>query len=361
VFVNQDRLLATLRALLEIESPSGHEQVIARRLASELEALGGEVGTDAAGNVIARFAGEGEPLLLSAHMDTVPTNGPPRIIEANGRWQTDGTTILGADDKVGLAIILEAIRSAGGNGMQHLPLEVVFTVGEEIGCLGAKKLDYSLITARKGICLETGAPHVIGTAAPFMESVEVTIRGRAVHAGASPEKGINAIAVAAEAIAALPWGRLDEETTTNVGMIQGGVASNVVPEMVSVSAEVRSHDEQKYMARIQRVLKSFQDAAARHGATVQFARSEPCRSFKLEDDAEIVRRVLKAAATLGIAQKLRAGGAVSDANEFNERGIKTLVLGAGAGHAHSTAEFIVIADFVRAAELLCTVLKPALP
>ncbi len=359
VFVNQASLLATLRTLLEIESPSGHEQVIARWLTSELEVLGGEVQNDAAGNVIARFAGEGEPLLLSAHMDTVPTTGPPRIIEGNGRWQTDGTTILGADDKAGLAIILEAIRFAGGNSAHHPPLEVVFTVGEEIGCLGAKKLDYSLITARKGICVETGAPYAIGTAAPFMESIEVTIKGRAVHAGVVPEKGINAIAVAAEAIAALRWGRIDEETTTNVGMIQGGVGRNVVPEMVSVSAEVRSHDEQKYMARIRQVLESFQNAAARHGAAVQFAQTELCRGYKLEDDAEIVRMVTEAAATLGIEAKLRAAGGVSDANEFYAHGIKAPVLGAGAGHAHSTAEFIVIADLVRAADLLYTVLKTA--
>ncbi len=358
MFVNEERLLTTLRKLIAIESPSGHEQTIAGHLAAELKALGGETVNDAVGNVVARFAGEGEPVLLNAHMDTVPVAGPVKIVESEGRWQSDGTTILGADDKAGLAIILEVIRSLGDKGLRHPPLEVVFTVGEEIGFVGAKNLDYSRISSKSGICFDAGGNAIV-IAAPSVTSIDVTIKGKAAHAGVSPERGINAIAVAAEAVAALPWGRIDEQTTTNVGMIHGGVARNVVPETVTLITEVRSRDDEKSKTRIDQLLKAFQDAAAKHGAKAEFKQTELCKCFKLEPETDIVKRITEAAATFDLKPSLRAAGAGLDASEFNQRGIKAATLGTGAGLAHSPDEYVVIEAFVRAADLLYTVLKTA--
>ena len=183
---------------------------------------------------------------------------------------SDGTTLLGADDKAGIAAILEAIHSLHEKGLRHRSLEVVFTISEEIGTVGAKRLDYSLVSAKQGICLDAKGPSSnIVTSAPSLVAIEVTITGRAAHAGSAPEKGINAIVVAAEAISNLSWGRLDEETTANVGVIQGGVARNVVPETVTVTAELRSRNEVKFRARLDQVVRSFNDAATRHGATVK--------------------------------------------------------------------------------------------
>ena len=285
MLVNKERLLATFRQLLLIDSPSGQESDITRYLTTELISIGGKVLNDTNGNIIAHFNGEGEPILLSAHMDTIQSTRGIKIIETDDRWQTDGTTILGADDKAGLAAILEVVRSIREKGIRHKSIEAVFTINEEIMMGGARRLDYGLLSAKTGIGLDTRGPATnMVISAPAFTTIEVVIKGQAAHAGTSPELGINAIVVAAEAIAQLPWGRINEETTTNVGVIHGGVARNIVPETVAITAEVRSLNELEFKARVNQIAKTFQDTANRHGAITHIDLRDGCPSFKVDMD-----------------------------------------------------------------------------
>jgi tripeptide aminopeptidase len=291
-------------------------------------------------------------------MDTVQPTSSLRIVESSGRWQSDGNTILGADDRAGVAAILEVLSVAREKGFRHPPLEVVLTVSEEVGLAGAKKLDYSLITAKRGLCLDGSATGVV-TSAPSIMSIEITVRGKAAHAGVAPETGINAILVAAEAVAAVPWGRIDEETTANVGIIHGGAARNIVPETVTLTAEVRSRDERKFRSCVDRLAQSFQQAASARGAQAQVDQSQSCRAFKLGADSGIVTTVSRAAATIGLPLAFHPTGGGSDANVFNDRGIATPVKCLGYELPHSPSEYLDIAEFVKAADLVCEVVRTA--
>ncbi len=199
------------------------------------------------GNLIARFRGTAKdpPLLLNAHMDTVEPGKGVIPVFKDGIFTSDGTTILGADDKSAIAILLETIRVLQENNLPYGPLELVFTICEETGLLGAKYLDYDLITATYGYALDATDTEGIVTRAPGSDRLEFKIHGKDAHAGAAPEKGINAITLACKAIAGLEIGRIDHETTCNIGIIKGGIATNIVPNLVTVKGEIRSHNEEK--------------------------------------------------------------------------------------------------------------------
>ena len=242
--INPDRLVNTFLDLVRIDSPSGQEAIIGRELQARLTALGLAAGIDEHGNVIARLDGDGVNwLLLSAHMDTVGQDTGIQPIIRDGVISSDGTTILGGDDKSGVAAILETIAVLQEQRLSHPPLEVVITVGEEVGLLGAKLVDKSILRAKQGIVMDAGGPigHIV-ISAPGQDSLQITVHGVAAHAGSEPEKGINAIRVAAEAIAAMPLGRIDFETTCNIGIIEGGTARNIVPDIVKITGEARSRD-----------------------------------------------------------------------------------------------------------------------
>ena len=359
--INRDRLISTFLELVRIDSPSGHEEAIGHNLMARLKALGLAVTQDAAGSLIARLDGEGEgrddaPLLLSAHMDTVGTDTGIRPIVKDGVIRSDGTTILGADDKSGVAVILEVLQVLHDDGLAHPPLEVVFTVGEEQGLVGAKALDLGQLCAREGIVLDSGG--AIGTVivrAPYQDKLFVTVHGRAAHAGAEPERGINAIRVAAEAIAAMPLGRIDEETTANVGLIRGGVATNIVPDEVELHCEARSRDEAKLIAQMQAMCAALDEAAARHGATVDLQQERSYNGFSLSLDTPIVKRAVAAVEALDIEPLLLPSGGGSDANILNGGGIVTINLSTGMAEVHTVNENIAIEDMAQSAELLLRV------
>lgn len=243
--IDRGRVVDDFLALARIPSLSRREGEIARRLVGMLEALGGTVEVDDAGhrvggetgNVLARFPGtapSAPPLLLCGHMDTVPPAEKVTPITRGDVIRSDGTSVLGADDKSGLAAILEALRVVREARLPHGPVEVLFTICEETGLLGAKHFDVARLAARRGVVLDCDGVCELITRAPAADHVEVTVHGLEAHAGVAPEQGISAIKVAAEAIAAMRLGRLDEETTANLGLIQGGVAGNVVPNRVFV-------------------------------------------------------------------------------------------------------------------------------
>jgi tripeptide aminopeptidase len=360
----QDRLVNRLLELIRIDSPTGHEEAIGRDLASRLKALGLAVAQDATGNLIARLDGLGErsneaPLLLSAHMDTVGTDASIQPIIEDGIIRSDGTTILGADDKSGVAAILEVLQVLSDEALAHPPLEVVITVGEEKGLVGAKALDLNQLRAKEGIVLDSGG--AIGTvivSAPYQDKLFVTVHGRAAHAGSEPERGINAIRVAAEAIAAMPLGRIDEETTANVGVIRGGVATNVVPDEVELHCEARSRDEAKLIAQTQVMRSALEEAATRHKATVDLLQERSYDGFDLPPETPIVKRAVAAIEALDLLPLLLPSGGGSDANILNGGGIATINISTGMAEVHTAKENIAIEDLVGSAELLLQIVAP---
>src|SRR5688572_767140 len=254
--INQERLKNLLIELIRIDSLSRKERNVALRLRRDMEELGAEVWIDDAGekvggdtgNVIAQFRGTApaaEPLLLSAHMDTVvPGEGIVPILDGD-ILRTDGRTVLGGDDKSGVAIICEVLRVVKENRFPCSDVDVVFTICEEAGLIGAKCLDVNRLRARTGLVLDSDSVGFLFTKAPAANRMEFRVHGLEAHAGVCPEKGVNAIKVAADGVARMSLGRIDHETTANIGVIEGGAAVNIVPNSVILKGEARSHSQEK--------------------------------------------------------------------------------------------------------------------
>ena len=354
--INESRLIQTFLDLVAIDSPTGHEAAISQDLARRLAALGGAVERDEHGNLIGRWPGQGDWLMLSAHMDTAgaDTGIKPQI--RDGVIYSDGTTILGSDDKSGVAAILETIQSLQEDGISHPPLEVVISVSEEVGLAGAKLLDKGKLLARRGYVLDAGGPiGTIVTSAPSQDALRITVFGKKAHAGSEPEKGINAIRVAAEAIAALPLGRIDAETTANIGVIEGGTATNIVPDEVHIRGEARSRNNEKLAAQVAAMAAAFQDAAERNSTRVEFKINRSYNAYKLTEETPVVAHAIAAARRLGFTPVLKASGGGADANIYAEHGITCAVISTGMAYVHTPHEHIAIADMVDATRWLAEI------
>jgi len=370
--INQDRLVALFLELVRTDSETGAEGAVAQICRRELETLGLSVTEDDAGkhvgsdsgNLMARLpaTAAGQPVLLvNAHMDTVgPGRGVTPVIDG-GIIRSDGTTILGADNKSGLAVILEACRCLLELQLPHGEIEIVFTISEEVDLRGAKFFDLSWSRADYGYSLDSNLVGGITVGAPSYNRIDAVIHGLAAHAGVAPQAGLSAAVIAAKALARLPLGKLDDVTTANVGRLSAGVARNVVPAVARLEAEVRSHDP----ARLERVTADIirilnEEAAAAKTATpegivtgrVEIVQELDFEAFSLAADSPVVARAERAYANAGITscQWKRMGG--SDANVFNAKGLPTAVLGTGQDRVHSLRERISIADMTAAAEAL---------
>lgn len=367
--INVNRMAETFMELVRIDSVSREEGRLAAYLQNQLASLGAETVFDGSadqtgsdtGNLIARINGSGgkAPLLFSAHMDTVEPGRGINPVLKDGRITSDGTTILGADDKSALAILLEMLRVLKESGKPHPPMEFVFSTCEEIGLVGAKNLDWSLISARHGYVLDTRDPEGLVTRAPSANRLKFTVVGRDAHAGSAPEKGINAILIAARAIATLELGRVDAETTCNLGVINGGDAINIVPKKVQVDGEVRSHDDRKLDEVTQRMIGAFQTAAtsypSRDDSELPYVKVDVHPDFRrthIPEDHAVVQMAFAAAGRLKRPIKLQIAGGGSDANVFFQRGIMTGVLGTGMTDVHSVREYVDLADMVKACEMV---------
>ncbi|MCD6329680.1 MAG: M20/M25/M40 family metallo-hydrolase [Candidatus Cloacimonetes bacterium] len=371
-----DRLVEYFISLVEIDSESKNEKRVAEKIANDLSEMGAEVIFDHAhhatqgnvGNLIANFKGKinKTPLLLCAHTDTVkPGIGVKAIIE-DGYIRTDGSTILGSDDKAGIAQIVEAIRRLDEEGVEHAPIQVLFTISEEIGLLGAKNLDYSLIDAKVGFALDWHGVCSIVTHAPSLNIFEIVVTGKEAHAGGSPEKGINAIQVTGEAIGKLKLGRIDFETTANIGNIKGGLAHNIVPKECFVSGEVRSHDEVKLEKITQEIITTFKDVASKYEVEVDsevikaHAHAHVLNDFaalKISEEEEIVKIAENAARNLGLEPAIETGGGGSDANVFAKHGLIVPIIGTGMNDVHSTHENIKIEDLENVTRWVVEIIK----
>jgi tripeptide aminopeptidase len=355
--VDQERLLKTFLGLVAIDSPTGHEEAIGLELERRFSAAGCRVRRDDAGNLIATYpGGRDDTLLLSFHMDTAGTDVGIKPQIRDGVIHSDGSTILGADDKSGLAQVLELLHLLKEHGWSHPNLEIVVSVGEEQGLVGSRALDVSQLKASWGLVYDAaGGVGAITYWAPTSVYLTVTVHGKKVHAGVEPEKGINAVKVAAEAIAAMPLGRIDEETVANIGTIEGGEARNIVPGEVRMLGMARSHDQAKLDAQIAAMQAAFEDAARRHGATVDFVAEEMYRTYKIDPSARPYREAVRAIESLGGTVIRRKSGGGTDGNVYNAAGIPCVAMCTGMVDEHATTEHIAIDDLVMAAKILVTV------
>lgn len=369
--IQEERLVQTFLDLVQLDSESKQERQVADYAIAKLRALGYEVQEDHAGaeiggnagNVIAfkKGSGTGKSLLFCSHMDTViPGNGVKPIVE-DGVIHSNGTTVLGSDDKAGMAAILEAATALQESGTAHGPLQIIFTVAEEIGLLGAKQIDLAQLAPVDAAFFfdSEGLPNEICIASPYHIDLTVTFKGRAAHAGMEPEKGISAIQMAATAIAAMQLGRLDEETTANIGIIQGGRATNIVTGETIIYGEARSLNKEKVDHQISHMIGCCRKAAEQFGGQAEIKIEECYAAINLAPDSTTVQLACAANRRLGLEPKLTKSGGGSDANIFCGKGIPAANLGVGMTKVHSVEEYLQIADMKLAADFILAVVEEA--
>ncbi len=356
--IDKDRLLRTFLDLVKIDSPSGEEEAIAQELTLRLAALGANVQRDAFGNLIAKLDGEGEALLLGAHMDTVEPGRSIQPVIDGDVVRTDGSTVLGGDPKAGVAAILEALASIQEDGAKHPPVEIVLTRHEESALGGSHNLDYSLVTARRGVEFDGEGPvSNITIAAPARLSVQATFIGRGAHAGVEPDKGVSAIQMAARFVAGYPQGRLDDESTGNIGLISGGTAVNAVPSTATIAAEVRSRDP----VRLEALKAEIAALATRvgqefPGGRVQLEVRQEFGGYKLNQSDPAVAWASAALRKIGLSPALIDSGGATDANNYAVHGLQVVVVGLGGEDFHTVRESLSIANLVDAARFCAALL-----
>ncbi|MCD6350673.1 MAG: M20/M25/M40 family metallo-hydrolase [Armatimonadetes bacterium] len=366
---DRQRMVEEFVELARIASLSKKEKAMAEAVAAKLRELGLEPEFDSAGEAIGGEVGnliahlpatqEGLPrLMFNAHLDTVaPGEGIEPVVEGD-RISSAGDTIVAADDKCGVVAALETVRCLMEENLAHGGVDVVFTIAEEIGLYGAKHLDYSRVGAELAYVLDGGEqPGCITRAAPYANSINFTVRGRAAHAGVCPEQGINALQAAAKGIACMNLGRLDERSTANVGVIEGGKAPNIVPDLCVVQGEARSHDEARLEAQTEHMVECMERAAEEFGAKVEPQIQRSYNGFFLDDNDPVVALAAKAAQALGLEPQLEIGGGGSDANIFNEHGLPAVIISTGAASVHTTQEYVHIPTMVQAADWLLQIVR----
>lgn len=369
--IDTQRVKQIFMDLLRINSPSKQEREVADYVKVRLQGLGFEVEEDNtgeeiggnAGNVIAFRKGTvpgAKSIFLSCHMDTVEPTDKLNVIVDDTEIRSDGSTILGADDKAGIAAVIEAVTSITEEGASHGDIQILFDVSEEVGLQGARALDRSKIRAKIGFVFDTQKPVAgITVSAPSHENISVTITGKAAHAGIAPEQGVSAIVAASRAIAKMKLGRIDEETTANIGVIEGGKARNIVPDMVRIRAEARSRNNEKLAAQVAHMKRVFEEEASAIGARAEVRSEKEYSTFRFSKDDEVVKLAMAASRKIGIEPTFQDGGGGSDANVFNSAGIPAVVIGVGYDGAHSPSERIAIADLSKAAEYAAALIECA--
>ncbi len=353
--IDRDRIVQCFLDLVSIDSPSGDEDAIAAELERRFSALGLEVSQDAHGNVLGRLSGEGEPLILSAHMDTVePGRGIRPAWDGPDIIRSDGTTILGADNKAGCAVILEVIESLREDGAAHRPIEVAISRGEEIGLVGAANMDYSRLSAKLAVVIDSGGPPTsVQGESPYSFGYRVEVHGKSAHAGLEPEKGIPAIMIAAEAVLGLPQGRIDFETTGNVGLISGGTVRNAVPDYCRVDGEMRSMEFEKVDTLVNRAKAHLGEVQGRHpGARVESSFSMGYPGYKLSDDDPAAMLLFGVLRGLGMEPDPHPVGGGTDGNVFRGHGIASVVIGRGGYNQHTKEEYLVIPEMLECARVV---------
>lgn len=368
--MSDERVLATFLELVRIDSPSGREGALAAHCAAMLAESGFEVRIDETapvtgsdtGNLIAWLPGNapGRTVVLSAHLDCVqPCEGVVPVV-LDGVVRSDGPTVLGADDKAGVAVLLEMARRLAADEKRHAGVRIVLTVREELGLKGAKALSSQDVVGDLAIVLDADGPvGGIVTAAPTHHTFAAVFRGRAAHAGVEPEKGVSALTMAARAITAMRLGRLDEGTTANVGTIEGGTATNVVPASVRLAGECRSLDAARAQELCGEMDTVMRQAAGAGGGDVEVVWTREYQGFAFDEDEPLVLLAKDACRRAGVEPRTFATGGGSDGNVLASLGVPTLVFSCGMSSVHGTDESIPVAEIERLAAVVEAVLDLA--
>lgn len=367
--INEDRLVEEFFELVQVDSETGNEKEIAEVLKRKFTELGVQVQEDdsmaktghGANNLVCTWKGNvesAETIYFTSHMDTVvPGQGiKPQI--KDGYITSDGTTILGADDKAGLAAILETIKVYKEQELPHGTVQFVITAGEEAGLIGSRALDSSLLTASFGYAIDSDGPvGDIVVAAPTRASVLAKVYGKTAHAGVAPEKGISAITVAAKAISKMPLGRIDDETTANIGRFAGGKQTNIVCDYVEILAEARSLEASKMEAQVQKMKQAFEQTAESMGARAEVEIKVEYPGYKQKAGDRVVEVARTAAKSIGRDSNLTRSGGGSDANVIAGFGIPTVNLSVGYEEIHTTNERIPVSELVKTAEMVASIIR----
>lgn len=361
--INKDRLVSLFLSLAGVDAESFNERKMADRLKNELCALGFEVSEDGtssatgsnAGNIYAYLKGDlpGGPVLLSGHMDTVkPGNKKRAILHEDGTITSAGDTVLGADDLNAAVSVLEAVRSVKEAKIPRRDIEIVFSVCEEPYCKGIKAFDFKKIRAKSAYIFDlSGAPGKAAFAAPSIISFEACITGRSAHAGFEPEKGINAIDIMSRAISKIRQGRLDEETTFNIGYISGGLLTNIVPEKCICKGEIRSLSHKKALREAEHARDVFKEEAKKENTAYDFKTEVNIQAYETPLDSPCAEHFTSACGRLGLSGEMVKTSGGSDNNIFAAHGIEGIVLSCGMYRVHSVNEYTSIDDLVSCASL----------
>ena len=371
--IDRERLAATFTELCEISSPPKSEAGVAVYLKKRFSDLGADsiyednsaaqTGSDC-GNLIITFTGnhsELEGLFLSCHMDTVePANGV-EVVRTGDIFTSKGDTVLGGDDKSGIAAILELITLLKEDDIPHPTIEIILTTCEEVGLLGAKHLEFDRIQSTYGYALDsTGIDQVI-IGAPASNKIKISVKGAAAHAGLNPESGINALSLIAEALGKIEVGKIDDKSTRNFGLISGGTATNIVPDLVTIYGEVRSHSPEKLVQYTQEISDTFETVIKNWEGQQETGSARPsfeCKItddypvLKLEQDAPVIKRIKQASEKSGKNVQFIVAGGGSDGNIFNGHGLQTAIVATGMNKVHSVDEQLDLNDLVSVTELL---------
>ncbi len=369
--IKEKRLVENFIRLIKIDSISREEKQLAEFLSKKIEDLGfdyefdqaGEKVSSNSGNLIIRIKGNIPnriPILFSAHMDTVTPGKNINPIIDGEKIKSDGKTILGADNKAAIAAILEALQILKENNLSYGDMEIVFSICEEIGLKGARYLDLNQIRAKMAFVLDAGGSvGKIIHSAPSQDTFEINIYGKSAHAGAQPEEGINAIQVAGVALSRMRLGRIDEETTSNIGVISGGEATNIVPDKVILKGEVRSRNQEKLINLTTEIKKIIEDTTRGFKTRAAIKINEEYCLYNLSPQEKVVKLALQAAKRLGVEPLLTSTGGGSDANIFNQKGLPSVVLSIGVEKAHSLEEYILIQDLKKTTEYILALIEEA--
>ncbi len=371
--MNKQRLLDEFLELVKIDSETKNERQIADVLTKKLETLGFSVTEDdteavtghGAGNLIANLpstVSDADPIFFTCHMDTVvPGQSIKPIVKEDGYVYSDGTTILGADDKAGIAALLEMAKVIQESDKPHGPIQFIITAGEESGLVGAKAMNPDYLQAKYGFAIDSdGEVGGIVTAAPYQSKLWTTIYGKTAHAGVAPEKGISAITLAAKSISGMKLGRIDEETTANIGRFEGGRATNIVCEEAFILSEARSINPDKMKKQVDMMVEKFATTSESLGGRAETEVELMYPGFSIADDEEVVQVAMKAIRTIGREPKIMTSGGGSDGNVFNGMGVPTVTLSVGYEEIHTKNERMPVKELEVLTELLLEIVSQAI-
>jgi tripeptide aminopeptidase len=364
IMINKERITKEFCELVAIDAIPFKERAMADALTKKLVELGFDVTEDktcdqyhgTSGNLYGYLQGEmeGDPILLSAHLDTVePGLNKKAILHKDGTITSDGTTVLGADDLAGVVSILEAVRTAKEKKLPHRSIEVLFTFAEEAYISGSEVFNYSVVKSKEAYVLDLDG--AIGTAAikaPTLVAFTARFIGKAAHAGFAPEQGINAIAIAAEAISKVGQGRIDDETTVNIGMITGGKAKNIVSAECVLQGETRSLKHDKALAQVDQIKQIFEATVGKYHAELDFTTSFGCIAYEIADNHPVIKRFEKACQKIMVPVRLTETFGGSDNNNFVRHGITGIVIACGMHQVHSLNEYTHVEELVACSSIV---------